>query len=52
MNCNEVFDIIYEALLLYIDDISAIRGVSACGGALVVSLDDGDLFQLSIAEKN
>ena len=49
MNDRDVFEVIYEALLLYIDDISAINYVGQCDGNLIVSLIDGDVYQLSIA---
>ncbi len=52
MNSGDVFEVIYEALLLYIDDISAIDGVFAIDGNLVVSLIDGDKYQLSIVHRN
>ncbi len=51
MNSRDVFEVIYEALLLYIDDISAIDDVFSNDGNLVVSLIDGDKYQLSIAHK-
>ena len=51
MNSRDVFEVIYEALLLYIDDISAIDDVFADDGNLVVSLIDGDKYQLSIAHR-
>jgi hypothetical protein len=57
MKCREVMEVIHEALVLYIDDMSMIGSVESVSGAegacdkeLMVTLKDGETYRLFLIQ--